>query len=147
MVRAAHLRPERKIELCGYDLDAVAIEYDEKTGQFDWRFELGRGLGIYWALPIERNGRLRLLHVDGAAYTVDEPELIDDPWTCDVTRLEWRGELATFPDGAQLLSVLLEAKAVPAWYRCSIVVRSKEGKERGESFEWPAPSADTDAKR
>src|SRR4029453_4496862 len=49
--QAAHLRPERKIEVCGYDLDAVAVEYDDDEGKFDFRFELGQGLGIYWALP------------------------------------------------------------------------------------------------
>ena len=147
MVQAAHLRPERKIELCGYDLDALAVEYYDEAGVFDWRFELGQELGIYWAFPIERNGRLRLAHVDGAAYTVDEPELVADPWICDVPRLEWSGDLKTFGDGTQLVSVAVEATSLPAWYRCSIVVRDKRGKESGESFEWRAVPTETQAKR
>ena len=142
-VQSASFRPERKLVLGDYDLDAFAVEYYDDTGQFDFRFELGSGLGIYWALPIERNGRLRLLHVDGAAYTVDEPELIEDPWICDLPRTEWRGDLKTFRDGTQLLGVAIEAKAEPARYRCEIVVRDKAGKERSERFEWPAASADS----
>jgi hypothetical protein len=147
MVQAAHLRPERKIELCGYDLDALAVEYDDEAGEFDWRFELGQGLGIYWALPIEHNGRLRLAHVDGAAYTLDEPELIADPWICDVPRLEWSGDLKTFGDGAKLVAAAVEATSRPAWYRCSIVIRSKDGKESSLSFEWRGVSTETEAKR
>lgn len=146
-MEAAHLRPEQKIELCGYDLDAVAVEYDDDAGQFDWRFELGEGVGIYWALPIERNGRLRLAHVDGAAYTLEEPELIADPWICDLPRLEWSGDLKTFGDGTKLVAVAVEASSQPAWYRCSIVVRDKNGKESSESFEWRAVRTETDARR
>ena len=147
MVQAVHLRLEPKVELCGYDLDALAVEYDDEAGQFDWRFELGQGLGIYWALPIERNGRLRLAHVDGAAYTVDEPELIADPWICDVPQLEWSGDLKTFGDGTKLVAVAVEATSLPAWYRCSIVIRDKNGKESSESFEWRAAPTETEAKR
>jgi len=146
-VQCARFRPEQKPVLGDYDLDAIAIEYYDDTGQFDFRFELGRGLGIYWALPIARNGRLRLMHVDGAAYTVDEPELIADPWICDLPRTEWRGELGTFADGTRLLAVAIEAGSQPPRYRCEIAVRDKDGKERAESFEWPAPRMDTDAKR
>ena len=128
-VHAAHLRPDRKIELGEYALDAVAIEYDDEESKFDFRFELGQGLGIYWALPIERNGRLRLAHVDGAAYTIDEPVLIADPWICDAPRLELARDLKTFADGTKLVAVVVEAKAQPAWYRCVIVVRDARGKE------------------
>ena len=67
-VHCARLRPPTPRPTLGdYHLDAVAVEYDDDEGRFDFRFELGQGLGIYWALPIERNGRLRLAHVDGAA--------------------------------------------------------------------------------
>jgi len=146
-VQCARFRLEQKPVLGSYDLDAIAVEYYADTGMFDFRFELGQGLGIYWALPIERNGRLRLMHVDGAAYTVDEPELVADPWICDLPRTEWRGELATFRDGTKLLGVTVEARAEPAWYRCQIVVRDKHETERIDSFEWPASRADTDPRR
>lgn len=135
-LQVARVRPERKIDLGGYDLDAIAIEYDDDGHAFDFRFELGRGLGIYWALPIERNGRLRLAHVDGAAYTLEEPVLIADPWTCDLPRLEWRGELKTFDDGMTLVSVAVEAKSQPAWYRCELVVRPERGTQELICFEW-----------
>lgn len=141
-MQVARVRPERKIDLGGYDLDAIAVEYDDDADMFefryayDFRFELGQGLDIYWALPIERNGRLRLAHVDGAAYTLEEPVLIADPWICDLPRLEWRGELKTFDGGIQLVAVAVEAKSKPAWYRCELVVRGSEGKEDLIRFEW-----------
>jgi hypothetical protein len=141
-VEAAYLRPDRKIELCGYDLDAVAVEYHGEERRFDFRFELGRGLAIYWALPIERNGRLRLVHVDGAAYELERPMLIEDPWICDLERLEWRGDLKTFADGTKLVAVVVEAKAQPAWYCCVIVVRGADGGEIRETLKWGDPSAD-----
>ena len=141
-LQVARVRPERKIDLGGYDLDAVAIEYYEDENAFDFRFELGSGLGIYWALPIERNGRLRLAHVDGAAYTLDEPVLIADPWICDLPRLQWRGDLKTFDDGRTLVAVAVEATAEPASYRCVIEVRGADGSESREAFEWGDLSAD-----
>jgi hypothetical protein len=85
--------------------------------------------------------------VDGAAYTLDEPELIADPWICDLPRLEWSGDLKTFGDGKKLVAVAVEAKLAAAWYRCSIVVRDKDGKESSESFEWRAVPTETDARR
>lgn len=71
--------PTPKPQISGYDLDRFVIEEDE-AGDFDFRFELGMGLGIFWALPAALGDRLRLFHVDGAAYTVDEPELYEDPF-------------------------------------------------------------------
>ncbi len=122
--------------MCGYDLDAVAVEYYEEERSFDFRFELGSGLGIYWALPIERNGRLRLAHVDGAAHELEQPVLIADPWICDLERLEWRGDLKTFDDGTRLVAVAVEAKAAPPWYRCVIDVCRADGSENRETLEW-----------
>jgi hypothetical protein len=143
-LQVARVRPERKIDLGGYDLDAIAIEYDDDAHMFefryayDFRFELGSGLGIFWALPIERNGRLRLAHVDGAAYTLDEPVLVADPWICDLPRLEWRGELKTFDDGTTLVAVAVEATSQPARYRCELVVLPKRGPQELICFEWRA---------
>ena len=143
-LQVARVRPEQKIDLGGYDLDAIAIEYDDDAHMFefrnayDFRCELGSGLGIFWALPIERNGRLRLAHVDGAAYTLDEPILIADPWIYDLPRLEWRGELKTFDDGTQLVAVAVEARSQPAWYRCELVVHSERGTQELICFEWRA---------
>src|SRR5689334_6790575 len=134
--QAFRLRPGKGIALGDYDLDAIAVEYYEDKSEFDFRFELGSGLGIYWALPVERNGRLRLFHVDGAAYTLDEPELVADPWVCDLPRREWRDEIGTFDDGTQLLAVKIEAAANPASYRCELRVRKPGGSEELIVFEW-----------
>jgi hypothetical protein len=135
-VEVFRMRPGQGIELGGYDFDAIAVEYYEEALAFDFRLELGSGLGIYWALPIERNGRLRLFHVDGAAYTLDEPELEADPWICDLPRREWRGDLGTFDDGTQLLGVAIEAAANPASYRCEVQVRRARGTEELVVFNW-----------
>jgi hypothetical protein len=140
MVQAVHLRLERQIELCGYDLDAVAIEYEDD--QFDWRLELaghGHLLGA-----TDRAYASCGVHVDGAAYTLARrsslPTLI-----CDVPRLEWSGDLKTFGDGMKPVAVAMggfKARVVSM----SIVIRDKGGKETSETFEWRgAPAETTDA--
>lgn len=136
-IRNVRLKPATPTTLDGYDLDAFAIEWDDEDPEYlDFRFELGRGLSIYWALPIARDERLRLAHVDGAGYTVDEPQLIEDPWLCDVPRLEWRGELAALADGAQLVRVSVEATKDPPRYLCEAIVRDRAGAERRMPFSW-----------
>ena len=93
VVSVVSIRPEGGSRLrCGdYDLDAVVVELD--GGTLDFRFELGQGLGIFWALPAGEGDRLRLAHVDGAAYTVDEPTLCADPFQFDLPATTWAGEL------------------------------------------------------
>src|SRR5687767_1396315 len=100
--RAHRFRPPIPVSLGGYELDAFVVEEDDDA-QLDFRFELGRGLGIFWALPAGRHDRLRLLHVDGAAYTVDEPVLIQDPWVCELPRLEWLTQHITLAGGRRLV--------------------------------------------
>lgn len=128
---------------CGdYDLDAFVVELDGDT--LDFRFELGRGLGIYWALPAARGDRLRLFHVDGAAYSVDEPVLYADPFAFDFPHREWRGELGQLHDGSTVLAVAIEVTAEPARYRCEVVRRLATGAEETQTFAWehgPAPTA------
>ena len=55
--------------------------------------------------------------------------------------------MKTFGDGTKLVAVAVEATSLPAWYRCQVELRDRQGQPRAESFEWPAPRADTDAKR
>ena len=136
-MRTLRLRPETPTRLGDYDLDAVAIEIGADESELDFRFELGQGLGIYWALPAGRNQMIRLAHVDGAAYTLEEPILVEAPWRCDVPPLVWQGELAELPNGRVLASVRLEARAQPAAYRCELVTTHRGG--AGEllvSFSW-----------
>src|SRR5690606_1657593 len=71
--RAIRLKPRQPTTLGDYALDHVTVELGEDETQRDFRLELGLDLGIYWALPAARHDRLRLAHVDGAAYHVDEP--------------------------------------------------------------------------
>jgi hypothetical protein len=122
-VRAVRLRPAAPLKLDDYDLDALAVEVGDDETQLDFRFELGSGLGISWALPASRCAMLRLAHVDGAAYTLDEPILVAAPWRCDVAPLAWQGELATLGNGRTLVEARVEAGATPAWYRCELVTR------------------------
>lgn len=127
MPRSVWLRLEHAVRVGEYELDAVTIEWSEVDVEFDFRFELGSGLSIFWALPIAPGGRLRCFHVDGAAYELEEPILVADPWSEDVARLEWRGELAELGDGRTLVSVAVEASAVPPSYRCELGLRAPDG--------------------
>lgn len=113
------LKPEQPVRCGDYDLDACALEFDPESQRFDFRLEFGAGLGIYWALPAGPNDRLRLAHVDGAAYTLEEPVLLADPWTCDLA-IEWTGSLAMLEDGSELLAVRLECTTNPPAYHCRI---------------------------
>lgn len=121
------LPSQNKPQVGGYDLDAFVIEEDEH-GDFDFRFELGRGLGIYWALPAGLGERLRLLHVDGAAYTVDEPELFADPFVADFARMTFES------DGKPIKSVSIELHANPPSYSCVLVLINRAPVE----LRWPA---------
>jgi hypothetical protein len=134
-VRVVRLRPKTPLRVGDYDLDAFAIECDERGG-LDFRLELGAGLGIFWALPAERNDRLRLAHVDGAAYHVDEPELIADPWAPDLPRLAWRGDLGQLGEGRTLVEASFESSATPPRYRCELVERDAGGQQQRHEFAW-----------
>lgn len=128
------------ITLGGYDLDAFVVEDDDQAPHLGFRFELGRGLGIYHALPAGPNDRLRLVHVDGAAYTVDEPVVIADPWVCELPRLEWPGGQMPLAGGARLVSVAIAMQARPASYRCELLVATRSGHE-WICLHWHEPSA------
>jgi len=86
------LRPAKPTTCGAYTLDALFVDQD-----LDFRLELGAGTMIYWALPVARNDRLRLVLVDSAVMAVDA-ELIEDPFVCDL-ELSWRGDLACLAEG------------------------------------------------
>jgi hypothetical protein len=119
--------PSPKPQIGGYDLDAFVIEEDE-AGDFDFRFELGMGLGIFWALPAALGDRLRLLHVDGAAYTVDEPELSADPFVATFGPLTFQG------NGAPIVSVTIELTENPPGYACVVFPTGRAPVE----LRWPS---------
>src|SRR3990167_3611373 len=98
MVSVVRLAPPTKLTCGGYDLDAFVVELDD--GTLDIRFELGSGLGIYWALPAGPGDRLRLPPGDGAGNGREEPILEADPFVFDLAWLAWRGELGVLGDGA-----------------------------------------------
>lgn len=129
IIHRFRLPSENKPQVGGYDLDAFVIEEDEH-GDFDFRFELGRGLGIYWALPAALGDRLRLFHVDGAAYTVDEPELFADPFVAEVPRMTFESE------GKPIKSVSIELHEKPASYSCVLVLEGRAPVE----LRWPVES-------
>lgn len=118
-LQTIRLKPPQPVSLQGYDLDAVAIEYEPSTGNFDFRLELGQGLNIYWALPAAPNDRLRLIHVDSAVMFVEEPSLVDDPFVGEL-QLRFEGALATLKDESELLSVELTISTHPPAYTCGI---------------------------
>jgi hypothetical protein len=123
---------------CGdHQLDAFVLEHQAGTDHLDFRLELGSGLSIFWALPAGRNDRLRLVHVDSAAYELDEPQLMADPWTADLGPLGWEGELARIDADRTLVSVLFEMSAQPARYRCEVRLRHATGAHEDVIFLWP----------
>ncbi len=138
MVRLA---PPSKLACGTCDLDAFVIELDDDS--LDFRFELGAGLSILWALPAALGDRLRLIHVDGAAYWVDEPSVWEDPFVFDLPRTEWGGELGTLHDGSTVLAVSIAATATPASYRCEVVRRLATGEVEQRTFAWGRPEAPT----
>lgn len=118
--------PSPKPHLGGYDVDAFVIE-ESQDGDFDFRFELGRGLSIFWALPAGLGDRLRLFHVDGAAYTVDEPELYADPFVAAFPRTTFQF------DGAPIESVTIELTVEPPSYQCVVMCAGRAPVE----LRWP----------
>lgn len=126
-VHRFRLPSANKPRLGGYDVDAFVIEEDE-AGDFDFRFELGMGLGIYWALPAALGDRLRLFHVDGAAYTVDEPELYEDPFVAAFGPRTFEG------NGAPIQSVTVELTEQPPGYVCVVFTTGRAPVE----LRWPA---------
>lgn len=136
-IDALRLKPPQPTALGDYVLDRVAIELGDDETQLDFRLELGQGLGIYWALPAARHDRLRLAHVDGAAYQVDEPELIADPWTCDLT-LAFEGELGVLGNGRTLGAIRIEVTSQPPAYACELVTRRGDADELVTRLSWRA---------
>lgn len=131
------IEPRPRPSCAGYALDAIVVELDRNT--LDVRLELGSGLGIYWAVPAGPGDRLRLFHVDGAAYDLDEPDLIDDPFVFDLPRTGDQGELGQLHDGTTVIALHVEASAEPARYQFDVVVRDATGAERARRFAWRAP--------
>lgn len=134
---AIRLKPPRPMALGDHELDRVVVELGDDETELDFRLELGAGLGIFWALPAGRHDRLRLMHVDGAAYHLDEPELIADPWTCDLS-LAFEGELGVLGNGRTLRAVRVEVTSSPPAYRCEFVTRRGDSDELVTSLTWRA---------
>lgn len=74
-----------------------------------------------------RNHRLRLALVDSAVTTIDEPELVEVPFECDL-RLAWHGDLASLADGSVVTSVAIEIAQRSYHFRAD--VREATGSHR-----------------
>jgi hypothetical protein len=117
----------------GYDVDALAIEFDTAADGIGWRLELGKGLDIFWVLPTETYDRLRLVHVDSAVRFVDEPTLVADPCLITLDTVRWPeahlGVVRSEKGDRTLMTAQLEIKqgvfAVDAMMLCT------DGKRRG----------------
>lgn len=119
------LKPEPGSRCGSHDFDAFAVEIDD-DGRLDFRFELGAGLAILWALPAGLHEMLRLVLVDAAAWHVDDPELWEAPWRCDGA-WRWGGDLGKVADGVELVGVDVVLTAAPAGYRCVLTTRDQSG--------------------
>lgn len=129
-VTAIRLKPVREVVWLGrYTLDAVTLEVDPSGALWDVRFEVGEGYDIYWAVPLEPCGRMRLIHVDNAVYEIDEVVVELDPFEVDLEPMTWRGDLARIgPGGSRtLVRVTAEATEMPPAYRCVAEVRNDDG--------------------
>ena len=93
-----------------YDFDAFEVELHDDDN-VDFRLLLGENLDIYRIAPIERHGRLRLIHIDNAAMEID-PGVVRDPMTLTL-ELSWAG------DGAPIESVSFKASGEGA-YQCDL---------------------------
>ena len=62
----------------------MTLELDPSGALRDLRFEVGAGDDIYWVVPVEPCGRMRLIHVDNAVYELDEPVVESDPFEVDL---------------------------------------------------------------
>ena len=109
-MRVARFKPPRPMKLEGYDFDAFEVELHDDGG-VDFRLVLGDNLDIFWVLPIERYGRLRLIHVDNAAMEI-EPRLVRDPAGVEL-------ELVFDGDGQPLTRVTFVASGAGA-YQCDL---------------------------
>lgn len=127
VVNVHRFKPTSKLELGEYDVDAFVIE-ELEDGDFDFRFELGLGLAIFWALPAGPNDRLRLAMVDGAAFHVDEPVLYADPYVANFPRVTFTG------DGEPIQSVSIEVSTDPPRYQCVLMLTDRAPVE----LTWPA---------
>lgn len=125
----------------GYELDAVTLEYDDASDALDFRLELGSGMSILWALAAAPHDRLRLVLVDGAAFSVAEPELWEDPFVGELPRLEWPGDARPLGPGRTLRRLALELSAQPPRYRCEVAVTHDDGREVLHVFAWQVASA------
>lgn len=134
MLSVVRLKPAARLQCGGYDLDRLVVELDD--AELDFRFELGMGLAIYWALPAAPGDRLRLVMVDGAAFHVDEPVLEADPFVFDLARTSWSGELGQLHDGSIVVRVSIEATTRPAAYHCEVVRRSPTGELHAQQLAW-----------
>lgn len=110
-----------------YDLDDIAIEENE-DGEFDFRFELGDGYRTMWALPTSGGGHLRLFHMGGMAYDIDEPELEDSFFFYDFGPMTFEGPVGP------IRSVTIEMTKTPPTYLCVLLLEGRAPVE----LRWPA---------
>lgn len=134
MLSVVRISPRPHLKCGEYDLDAFAVELNDED--LDFRFELGRGYMIYWALPAAHGDRLRLALVDCAVMEIDEPTIEADPFVFDFPRIEWSGELGTLHDGSMVTRVVVEVSVEPPTYRCEVNLRSATGETQTKLFSW-----------
>jgi hypothetical protein len=101
------LAPSKPTKIGPYDLDCVVIE------EGDFRLEVGDGLVQLCIVPIEPNGRLRLITL-GPVVSHQSPALVADPYAVEYSE-SWSGDLGKL-GGATLTSV--RVSMTNGSYRC-----------------------------
>lgn len=117
-------------------LDAAELHLGCTASELDLRLQLGRGLSILRACASRPFEPLALWHVDGAAYALPEPELVESPWSGDLPQRSWKGELGTLGNGDTVVEVRVELFASPAGYRFDFVTRSASGELKTTTRAW-----------
>jgi hypothetical protein len=118
------LKPAEKMRFGEYELDYVVLECDRAGHVTDFRLELGSGLNYYWAVPLEPNGRLRLIFTGIVTIDDMDPELVEDPFSVQYSE-SWEGELGEI--GEHILTNV-QLHMTRHWgYRCESRVRHADG--------------------
>lgn len=141
MIQAIRLTPSPKpVILEKWDVDSVALEADEHGDITDFRLEVGWGYFLAWLVPIEPNGRMRLLGFGPiTCEDYDNPTLEADPCPVECAPMEWRGDLATLHDQSRLIAVRVELTADHCAYRCTATTHKPDGSTRNYVLAYRAP--------
>lgn len=133
MIPTIRLKPPRPTTLGDFTLEAVSIKVGDDETQLDFRLELSAGLRRCSAVPADRHGQLRLVHLDEAGAQLGKP--IAELWTCDLA-LSFDGELGVLGNGRSLRAIRLALTSQPPTHACEFITRRGDADELVTRFSW-----------